>query len=116
MEFKVLAAIARKLFVNRFGEPVGEGWICEDEDEGDCYKYVMIYRCVDEGDELLAKVDVEEDYEYGFKMWVWTYVRSPIYDVGVPISTSLNIEVVEKKNDQSNRLYEIVKEDEVEEE
>ena len=110
MDFKVLVTIARKLFVDRFGEPVGEGWICEEEDVAVCYKYVMIYRCVEDGIEWLAKVDVEEDYEHGFRMWKLLYDKPPIYDEGTPVATRLSIEVVEKKNDQSNKLCEIVKE------
>ena len=113
VDFRVLVAIARKLIVGKFGEPVGEGWVCEDEPvwediEYFC-KYMMVYSCVEEGVEKLIKVVIEKDYEDGFKIWSWIHDKLPIYEYGEPIPVKLGIEVVEKRDDMSNKFAEIVR-------
>jgi hypothetical protein len=109
-ELKYLVALVRKILVDRFGKPVGEGWIC-DEESIDCYKYMMIFSCVDGDKDKYVKVVVEENEEYVF--WVSSSVLDekdfPVRENGVPVRTRLELKVEESKDD-SNRFYDFVEE------
>jgi len=109
-ELKYLVALVRKIIVDRFGKPVGEGWIC-DEESNYCYKYMMVFSCVDGDKEKFAMVEVEENEEYVF--WVSSSVLDekdlPVREDGVPVLASLELRVVEGKDD-SNRFLDFVEE------
>jgi len=109
-ELKYLAALVRKIIVDRFGKPVGEGWIC-DEESNDCYKYIMVFSCVDGDRGKYVMVEVEENEEYVF--WVSSSVLDekdlPVREDGVPVQTSLELRVVESK-DESNMFLDFVEE------
>jgi hypothetical protein len=113
LDFRVLVGVARKLMVDKFDEPVGEGWVCKDDPTGedieDNCKYMMVYRCVEEGNEKLIKVVIEESFENGFEMWCNIYEKQPVYEYGVLIPARLDIEVVEKRDDKSNKFAEVVR-------
>jgi hypothetical protein len=109
-ELKYLVALVRKILVDRFGKPVGEGWIC-DEESIDCYKYVMVFSCADGDKDRYAMVEVEENEEYVF--WVSSSVLDekdlPVHENGVPVQTRLELKVEESK-DELNRFYDFVEE------
>ncbi|MCC6057153.1 MAG: hypothetical protein LM583_10800 [Desulfurococcaceae archaeon] len=115
-ELKYLVALVRKILVDRFGKPVGEGWVC-DEESIDCYKYVMIFSCVDGDRDKFAMVEVEENEDYVF--WVSSSVLDekdlPVREYGVPVRASLELGVVESKDD-SNRFLDFVEEMDFDEE
>jgi hypothetical protein len=109
-ELKYLVALVRKILVDRFGKPVGEGWIC-DEESIDCYKYIMVFSCVDGDRDKFAMVEVKENEDYVF--WVSSSVLDekdlPVRENGVPVRTRMSLEVVENKDD-SNRFLDFVEE------
>jgi hypothetical protein len=115
-ELKYLVALVRKILVDRFGKPIGEGWVC-DEESIDCYKYIMIFSCVGEDKDKFAMVEVEENEDYVF--WVSSSVLDekdlPVREDGVPIQTRLELGVVESKDD-SNRFLDFVEEMDFDEE
>jgi hypothetical protein len=115
-ELEYLVALVRKILVDRFGKPVGEGWIC-DEESIDCNKYIMIFSCVDGDKYKYAMVEVEENEEY--VIWVSSSVLDekdlPVREYGVPIRTRLELGVVKSKDD-SNRFLDFVKEMDFDEE
>jgi hypothetical protein len=105
-EFKYLVSLVRKLLVDRFGKPVGEGWI---PDTIDCLKYVMIFSCAEGDSNMYAKVDVEEseDYRLWTLSWFLTEKDFPVHEDGEPIRTRISLEVVESR-DESNRFLDFV--------
>jgi len=74
--FDLFMAVARLFLVSRFGEPGAEGLYCYTGDEKTCYRYVMMYRCVEGDQERVAEVLIEDDYEYGLHIHSFSY-REP---------------------------------------
>jgi hypothetical protein len=65
IRLSLYVAIAKLFLTNRFGEPIAEGLYCPFKDERFCYRYVLIYRCVEGNSERFAEVSIEDNYEYG---------------------------------------------------
>jgi len=92
--FDLFMAIAKLFLISRFGEPVAEGLYCYTEDEKTCYRYVVMYRCVEDNQEEVAEVYIENDYEYGLHIHSFTYRKPDDYLLKhlKPVKLSLGIE------------------------
>jgi len=111
LEFVV--AVVRELFLQRFGEPIAEGWIYQSFPTS--MRYVMIYPCIDNDKNKYIEVVIDEDRDRALITGLYVYCITrdeiPIQEEGdeiTPTPVRISLEIVEKQ-DESNKIKEIIK-------